>query len=185
MKKSLPPLYTLCLLFLLCYSPIEAQEQKESLNNTAATSPNFHTSQSQSQNSFDGLGYYKLNSYNLNYTANKFNFTLGAGLLEQNTIFNNSSPGLYGNFSTNLEYKINHRYTFYLFGRYLSPSLNGVKRMSTPHMLHIFPQTEVRAGLRGNFNNMNVDIGAGPIFGNDINQKAQTPVINSKISIGF
>lgn len=176
------------LLFLLFFTGINAQESgnfNNENNTTYKSTSNFYSSQSRTQNTFDGLGYYKLPVYNLNYTTNKIKLTLGAGLLEQNTIFNKNAPGYYGSFSTNFEYKINQRYSFYLFGRYITPTLNEEKRINTPHMLFTFPQTEIRAGLRGNFNNMNIDVGAGTIFSNAPNQQKENSVINSRISIGF
>jgi hypothetical protein len=187
--KKIPLLPHLCLfLFILYFNGSNAQESGNPDNENSTTSKstsNFYTSQSKTQNAFDGLGYYNLYNYNLNYTNNKLNLTLGAGLLEQNTIFNNSAPGFYGSFSANFEYKINHRYSFYLFGRYITPSLNEEERVNTPHMLHIFPQTEIRAGLRGNFNNLNIDVGAGTIFENELSHQKPNSIINSRISIGF
>ena len=46
----------------------------------------------------------------------------------------------------------------------------------------LYPQTEVGAGLRGNFNNVNIDVGASTIFGNqtDINT-----LLRTKVSVGF
>ena len=187
-----------CLLFLLSASGISAQETKNQNSklpqgmtpfdgankNTLEPTSNFHISQIKHQNAYDGFGYYKLYKNTFNYTLDKFSFTLNAGLLEENTIFNNKAPGFYGSFSATLEYNINKRYSFYLFGRYLTPSLNKGERLNTPEMNLLFPQTEIGAGIRGNFNNVNIDVGTGTIFGT---QSSQIPnsLLRSKVSIGF
>ncbi|WP_339653103.1 hypothetical protein [uncultured Salegentibacter sp.] len=182
MRKLSSSIHLLSLIFLLSFLNIDAQERSENLNNPESTSSNFYTSRYKTQNTFDGLGYYKLNNQTFNYETDKLLITLSAGILEQNTIFNNKAPGFHGSFSANFEYKFNQRFSFYLFGRYLTPSLNNEERISTPHMDLLYPQTEVGAGLRGNFNNVNIDVGASTIFGNqtDINT-----LLRTKVSVGF
>ncbi len=173
------------LIFFLSFFTIEAQEKAERINNennTELPSSNFYTSRYKVQAAFDGLGYYKLYNYTFNYETDKLLITLGAGLLEQNTIFNNNAPGFYGSLSTNFEYNFNHRFSSYLFGRYLSPSLNNEDRINTPHMEFVFPQTEISTGLRGNFNNVNIDVGASTIFGNE---PRPNTLLRTKVSIGF
>lgn len=170
---------------MLYFNGISAQESEKLNNNAAESTSNLYTSQLKTQNSYDGLGYYKLYNNTLNYTIDRLTITLGAGFLEQNTIYNSKAPGFYGSFSTNLEYKINNRFSFYLFGRYLTPSLNGEERINNPHMNFLFPQTEIEAGLRGDFNNINIDVGASTIFGNQLNKPNTNTLIRSKVSIGF
>ena len=184
MKKSLstPRLYAI-LIFLLSFFSIEAQEKAETLNKKPEVeSGNFYISKYKAQDAFDGLGYYKLYENTFNYETNKLLITLGLGLLEQNTIFNNNAPGFYGSFSANFEYKFNRRFSAYLFGRYLSPSLNGEDRINTPHMEFVFPQTEISAGLKSNFDNVNIDVGASTIFGNE---PRPNTLLRTKVSIGF
>ena len=172
------------LLSMLFLNGINAQESEELNNNAAQSTSNFYTSQLKTQNAYDGLGYYKLYNNTLNYTIDRLSITLGAGFLEQNTIYNSKTPGFFGSFNTNLEYKINNRFSFYLFGRYLTPSLNGEERINNPHMNFLFPQTEIGAGLRGNFNNINIDLGASTID-TPLNQPNTNTLIRSKVSIGF
>lgn len=177
--------YLYLLLFVLYFNGISAQESKELNNNAAESTSNFYTSKLKKQNSYNGLGYYKLYNNSLNYTIDRLSITLGAGFLEQNTIYNSYAPGFYSSFSTNVEYKISNRFSFYLFGRYLTPSLNGEERINNPHMNFLFPQTEIGAGLRGNFNNVNIDLGASTIYDTQLNQPMPNTILRSKVSIGF
>ena len=177
--------YLYLLLFVLYFNCISAQESEELNNNARESTSNFYTSQLKKQNSYDGLGYYKLYNNSLNYTIDRLSITLGAGFLEQNTIYNSNAPGFYGSFSTNVEYKISNRFSHYLFGRYLTPSLNGEQRINNPHMNFLFPQTEIGAGLRGNFNNVNIDLGASTIYDTQLNQSMPNTILRSKVSIGF
>ncbi|MBZ9632523.1 hypothetical protein LB465_17220 [Salegentibacter sp. LM13S] len=182
MKRPLstPPLFYF--LIFLTFFTIEAQEKAERINNTELPSSDFYTSRYKVQAAFDGLGYYKLYNYTFNYETDKLLITLGAGFLEQNTIFNNMAPGLHGSFSANFEYIFNPRFSFYLFGRYLTPSLNDEARINTPHMELLYPQSEVSAGLKGNFNNVNINVGASTIFGNE---PRPNTLLRTKVSIGF
>ncbi|PRX41927.1 hypothetical protein [Salegentibacter salegens] len=183
MKKPLSSIHLLYYIILFfSFSTIEAQEKAESLNTTEQNTTNFYTSRYKTQNAFDGVGYYKLFNQTFNYETDKFHIALGAGILEQNTIFNDMAPGFHGSFSANFEYNLNNRFSFYLFGRYLTPSLNNEERLNNPHMEFIFPQSEVGAGLRGNFNNVNIDVGASTIFGN---QPQPNTLLRTKISVGF
>ncbi|PKD18386.1 hypothetical protein APR41_04340 [Salegentibacter salinarum] len=182
MKKLRSSIHLLAFIILLPFSNLEAQEQSETLNNPELSSSNFYTSRYQAQNAFNGLGYYKLYNQTFNYETDKLLITLGAGFLEQNTIFNNMAPGIHGSISANFEYKFNQRFSFYLFGRYLTPSLNEEGRINTPHMELLYPQSEVSAGLRGNFNNVNIDVGASTLFGN---QPELNTLLRTKVSIGF
>ncbi|PZX61984.1 hypothetical protein [Salegentibacter mishustinae] len=52
-------------------------------------------------------------------------------------------------------------------------------------MNFLFPQTEIGAGLRGNFNNVNIDLGASTIFDTQLNQPVPNTILRSKVSIGF
>ena len=177
--------YLYLLLVVLYFNCISAQESEELNNNAGESTTNFYTSQHKTQNAYDGLGYYKLYNNSLNYTIDRLSITLSAGFLEQNTIYNSNAPGFYGSFSTNVEYKISKRFSFYLFGRYLTPSLNGEERINYPHMNFLFPQTEIGAGLRGNFNNVNIDLGASTIYDTQLNQPMPNTILRSKVSIGF
>ncbi len=46
----------------------------------------------------------------------------------------------------------------------------------------LYPQSEVSAGVRGNFNNVNIDVGASTLFGN---QPELNTLLRTKVSIGF
>ena len=105
--------YLYLLLFVLYFNCISAQESEELNNNAGESTTNFYTSQHKTQNAYDGLGYYKLYNNSLNYTIDRLSITLSAGFLEQNTIYNSNAPGFYGSFSTNVEYKISNRFSFY------------------------------------------------------------------------
>ncbi|TDN88822.1 hypothetical protein DET49_108146 [Salegentibacter sp. 24] len=176
------------ILFLLSFSSLIGQETNENLNENISPEEqpvHFYTSYSKPQNAIDGFGYYKLYNNTLNYETNNWYISLGAGLLEQNTIFNNKAPAFSGSLNAYFEYKINNTFSFYLSGQYLTPSFNEEINLQDIYMHPLFPQTELGTGLKGNFNNVTLDVGARTIFNTQLNSQGPSTILNSKLSIGF
>ncbi|MBO2545719.1 hypothetical protein J0871_14955 [Salegentibacter sp. BDJ18] len=78
MRKLSSPIHLLSLIFLLSFLDKDAQERSNKLNNQELTSSNLYTSRYKAQNTFDGLGYYKLNNQTFNYETDKLLITLSA-----------------------------------------------------------------------------------------------------------
>lgn len=155
------------------------------------TSPNkpekLAFSQEQTQEVFPNLGESHQFSGNFLFQAtNNLKLGLGLELLKQNTVLTPWNPNYQLGFRTSAEYSFNKWLSAYVFGQYISPSLNQ-KDFFDPlqYMNPLFKQTEFGGGLRAKHKNIKADIGVKTIQGKDVTETNSSSYFKSKITVGF
>ena len=114
----------------------------------------------------------------------KTNFEFGAGLANQNTVFDPFVANYQFSFKAAAEYSFNHRLSTYLYGQYVTQPINKHDNYFDPLIYNnpFFIQSEIGAGVKAGFKKTNVDFKINSIY--DKTSGGMTPV-NSKIQIEF
>lgn len=144
-------------------------------------------SQDHTQKVFPNLGESNQFSGNLFFRATN-NLALGFGLelLKQNTVLTPKKPNYQLAFSSSVEFSFNSWLSAYIYGQYLSPSLNQKQFFDPLQYLNpLFKQTEFGSGLRAKHKNIKADLGVKTIQGKDLTETNSSSYFKSKITVGF
>lgn len=135
-----------------------------------------------------GLGHYEHFKNNFTYLRkDKLLFNLEVGLAKQSTILNSNNIDFHFSFMSLIEYKITKSLSAYIYGQYLTSPLNKTKTSfnDLSYMSPLFLQTEIGAGLRANYKNINADVGMKSMYDTQFNQLKPINSMSTKITIGF
>lgn len=128
--------------------------------------------------------YFK-NSFAYN-VKNGIAFDVGIGLVKQNSVLSSWHPNYQFVFNTSLGYAVTPWLGTYVFGQYVTRSINNPKFFDPlQYMNPLFLQTEFGGGLKVKYKNIKADIGGKIMY--DTQFKKVDPVgrMNSKMTIGF
>ncbi|MCG8578408.1 MAG: hypothetical protein MI866_00725 [Bacteroidales bacterium] len=149
---------------------------------------NMSFTQSRVDNLVPGLGSFSFynNSIGLNL-GNNGSINMGAGLVQQSSHTSALSPSLQLHFNTKIEYSINSWLRVYLYGQYISKSINPHAMNIDPvmYMNPLFIQSEAGAGIKARHRNIEADFGTKSIFDTQFQKSKPFNLMNSKINIGF
>ncbi len=141
--------------------------------------------QNKVENSFPGLGSYDFFNNSLKYRVNnKTIIDIGIGLARQNSILYAAKPNYQIGFQASVEFAVTPKLDAFIYGQYFTSPINKPKDFFDPLIYRnpLFLQSEVGAGLKRNYKNVNAKFQINSIYDNNVRQFAP---VNSKISIGF
>ncbi|MDT0675993.1 hypothetical protein [Autumnicola musiva] len=174
---------------------LQAQSEKD-LIQTSSTNP-----QEEKQSDLPVLERFSLNQntisdynssfgYNMyfrnyvDYKYDDFHFQIGAGLATQKSFRNNLEPDIQVGIDAFFEYYLNSTFSLYAFGRYFSRSING-NSMNSYSLDPFFLNTELGAGIKGNFNKFQIDVGTRTALDKTLNQTGPQTRFNTSFSLEF
>jgi hypothetical protein len=132
-----------------------------------------------------GLGSYEFYNNKFAYRINHFIIAdFGIGLARQNSILYAAKPNYQIGFQASLEFEVTSKLDAFIYGQYFTSPINKSKDFFDPLIYKnpFFLQSEMGAGIKKDYKNMNAKFQINSIYDN--NTKQFTPV-NSNISIGF
>lgn len=141
--------------------------------------------QTKTENNLPGLGSYVFFNNNMSYTiGNKAEIDIGVGLAQQNSTLSAAKPNYQIGFQASVEFAITSKLDAFIYGQYFTSPVNKPKDFFDPLIYRnpLFLQSEVGAGLKRNYKNVNAKFQINSIYDNTVRQFAP---VNSKISIGF
>lgn len=121
----------------------------------------------------------------MDYKSERIYFGIGAGLVSQRSYLNHMEPDKQIGVDALVEFSLNKTFSLYAFGRYLSKPLNNQNLMPTYSLDPFFFKTEIGAGLKGNFNNFQIDVGTRTALDAPTNQVGPKTRVNSSFSLDF
>lgn len=139
--------------------------------------------QNKIKNNNPGLGSYEFFNNSLNYRiSDKALIDFGIGLARQNSILNAAKPNYQIGFQASLEFAVTSKLDAFIYGQYFTSPINKSKDFFDPLIYRnpLFLQSEVGAGLKRNYKNVNAKFQINSIY-----DKIQFAPVNSKITIGF
>ncbi len=132
-----------------------------------------------------GLGSYEFFNNSLNYRINdKTKIDIGIGLARQNSILYAAKPNYQIGFQASVEFAITTKLDAFIYGQYFTSPINKSKDFFDPFIFQnpLFLQSEVGAGIKRDYKNMDAKFQINSIYDN---HKGHFAPINSKITIGF
>ena len=141
--------------------------------------------QTKIEDDFPGLGSYEFFNNSLKYSVNnKTIIDIGIGMARQNSILNAAKPNYQFGFQASVEFAVTPKLDAFIYGQYFTSPINKPKDFFDPMIYRnpMFLQSEVGAGLKRNYKNINAKFQINSIYDNEVRQFAP---VNSKISIGF
>ncbi|MDT0690989.1 hypothetical protein RM549_14425 [Salegentibacter sp. F188] len=131
------------------------------------------------------LGYKSYNRNYIYYESDKIHFQFGAGLVHQKSYLNHLEPDVQLGIDALFEYSLNKTFSLYNFGRYVSKSFTNDSQKTTYLLDPFFLKSEIGAGIRGNFNNFQINLGTRTTLDSHLNQAGPQTRINSSFSLDF
>lgn len=108
------------------------------------------------------------------------------GLVKQNTVMSAFTPNYRFVFHTTLEYELTPWLSSYVYGQYVSPSLNQKKFFDPLQFMNpLFMQTEAGGGIRSKYKNIKTDVGVRIIQDTQVKGINPAGIVNSKMTIGL
>lgn len=150
-------------------------------------SSNFSFTQSRTDLNYRNLGISKRYMIDAVFHPTKrLKVELATGIIQQNSVLSAWEPNFQMVFKSLLEYEITPWLSGYIYGQYVSPSLNQSK-FSDPlqFMNPMFLQNEVGGGLRAKYKNIKADVGMNTILKSKLHESNSKGYFNSKITVGF
>ena len=147
--------------------------------------PSFSFVQNKTENNLPGMGSYTFFNNSLIYRINnKIEVDFGAGLARQNSVLNAAKPNYQVGFQASVEFALTSKLDAFIYGRYFTSPIKKQKDFFDPLIYRnpLFLQSEVGAGLKRDYKNVNAKFQINSIYDNNVRQFAP---VNSKISIGF
>lgn len=141
--------------------------------------------QNKIENNFPGLGSYEFFNNQIKYKMNNNTLIeMGLGLASQNSILYAAKPNYQIGFQASVEFAITSKLDAFIYGQYFTSPINKSKDFFDPMIYRnpLFLQSEVGAGIKRDYKNMNTKFQINSIYDN---HKGQFAPINSKITIGF
>jgi hypothetical protein len=134
---------------------------------------------------FLGLGSYEFYNNTFNYRINNnASVDLGIGLARQNSILYAAKPNYQIGFQASVEFAVTSKLDAFIYGQYFTSPINKSKDFFDPMIYRnpLFLQSEVGAGIKRDYKNINTKFQINSIYDN---HSMQFTPMNSKISIGF
>lgn len=132
-----------------------------------------------------GLGSYEFFNNSLNYRINNNTLIeMGLGLARQNSILYAAKPNYQIGFQASVEFAVTSKLDAFIYGQYFTSPINKSKDFFDPFIFQnpLFLQSEVGAGIKRDYKNMDAKFQINSIYDN---HKGHFAPINSKITIGF
>lgn len=142
-------------------------------------------SQTKIDNYLPGLGSYEFYNNTFNYKVNNnTSIDFGIGLARQNSILYAAKPNYQIGFQGSVEFALTSKLDAFIYGQYFTSPINKSKDFFDPLIYKnpLFLQSEVGAGFKRDYKNVNAKFQLNSIYDN---RSMQFAPVNSKISIGF
>ncbi len=142
-------------------------------------------SQNKIENNFPGFGSYTFFNNHIDYRINSNTLIeMGLGLARQNSILYAAKPNYQIGFQASVEFAVTSKLDAFIYGQYFTSPINKSKDFFDPFIFQnpLFQQSEVGAGIKRDYKNMDAKFQINSIYNN---HKGHFAPINSKIAIGF